>query len=85
LNDPNAWGCSLIEEEQPKEMKNRALKLLESFSMSSSQKGISAKLLERRLQIVWGPPVNIMHFCFLVALVVIRLINSIYCVLTGFR
>ncbi|CAB4389659.1 unnamed protein product [Rhizophagus irregularis] len=56
LSNPNAWGSSLIEEERFREMKNTALKLRDSFSMSPSQKEISAELLERRLQIVWGPP-----------------------------
>jgi hypothetical protein len=58
LRDPNAWGSrSLAEEQQFKEIKSTALKLRDSFSMSPSQKEISAELLERRLQIVWGPPV----------------------------
>ncbi|RIA89830.1 hypothetical protein C1645_806056 [Glomus cerebriforme] len=57
LKDPNTWGSSLIEEQQQfKDIKNTALKLRDSFSMSPSQKEISAELLERRLQIVWGPP-----------------------------
>jgi DNA replication ATP-dependent helicase Dna2 len=64
LKDPNAWGSSLIEEEHFKEVKNAALKLRDSFSMSPSQKEISAELLERRLQIVWGPPVSIISYLF---------------------
>ncbi|CAG8436837.1 10403_t:CDS:10 [Funneliformis mosseae] len=58
LKDPNAWGSrSLTEEvEQFKEIKATALKLRDAFSMSPSQKEISAELLEKRLQIVWGPP-----------------------------
>ena len=67
MEDPNAWGSSLIEEQQFKEMKNTALKLRDSFLMSSSQKEISAELLERRLQIIWGPPVSVIsviHICF---------------------
>ncbi|CAI2164758.1 18981_t:CDS:10 [Funneliformis geosporum] len=58
LKNPNAWGSrSLTEEvEQFKEIKATALKLRDAFSMSPSQKEISAELLEKRLQIVWGPP-----------------------------
>lgn len=73
MSNPNAWGSSLIEEERFREMKNTALKLRDSFSMSPSQKEISAELLERRLQIVWGPPVSNNSYFILVVLVVIRL------------
>jgi hypothetical protein len=61
LNNPNEWGSvSLIEEQQFETIENTTLSL-ESFGMSSSQKEISKKLLKRRLQIVWGPPVIIIH------------------------
>ncbi|CAG8439802.1 2567_t:CDS:10 [Acaulospora morrowiae] len=57
LKDPNTWGSTFpFESMNSKETKNLALKLRDSFGMSSSQKNISAKLLDRRLQIVWGPP-----------------------------
>ncbi|CAG8510864.1 10605_t:CDS:10, partial [Dentiscutata erythropus] len=47
LKDPNAWSFSLPEIPKSK---------CDSFSMSSSQKTIPEALLEKRLQIVWGPP-----------------------------
>ncbi|CAG8715862.1 20934_t:CDS:10, partial [Dentiscutata erythropus] len=57
LSDPNAWGSSLSEEHTyPKELKDTALELRDSFSMSPSQKEIAAVILEKRMQIVWGPP-----------------------------
>ncbi|RIB26034.1 hypothetical protein C2G38_2164525 [Gigaspora rosea] len=57
LSDPNKWGSSLSEEHTyPKELKDTALELRDSFSMSPSQKEIAAVILDKRLQIVWGPP-----------------------------
>ncbi|CAG8504339.1 2545_t:CDS:10 [Diversispora eburnea] len=56
LKDPNKWGSSLSLENESKEIKSMALELRDLFGMSPSQKNISAKLLDRRLQIVWGPP-----------------------------
>ncbi|CAJ0651143.1 10534_t:CDS:2 [Entrophospora sp. SA101] len=57
--DPNAWGAKklICEDEDLKDIKKMALELRDSFLMSPSQKEFSASLLERRLQIVWGPPV----------------------------
>ncbi|CAJ0854432.1 13391_t:CDS:2, partial [Entrophospora sp. SA101] len=61
LKDPNAWGAKklICEDEDLKDIKKMALELRDSFLMSPSQKEFSASLLERRLQIVWGPPVII--------------------------
>ncbi|CAH1760618.1 8372_t:CDS:10, partial [Entrophospora sp. SA101] len=58
LKDPNAWGAKklICEDEDLKDIKKMALELRDSFLMSPSQKEFSASLLERRLQIVWGPP-----------------------------
>ncbi|CAG8643149.1 9136_t:CDS:2, partial [Cetraspora pellucida] len=57
LRDPNAWGSSQSEESSyPKELEDTALGLLDSFSMSPSQKEIASVILKKRLQIVWGPP-----------------------------
>lgn len=35
-----------------------ALRLRDDFKMSPSQKDISAQIIQKRLQIVWGPPVS---------------------------
>lgn len=35
-----------------------ALRLRDDFKMSPSQKDISAQIIKKRLQIVWGPPVS---------------------------
>ncbi|CAG8644517.1 16059_t:CDS:2, partial [Dentiscutata heterogama] len=55
LKDPNEWGSSIFEEHS-KELKTTAKKLRDSFGMSPSQNEISESSLEKRLQIVWGPP-----------------------------
>ncbi|KAI9494402.1 hypothetical protein BDB00DRAFT_819010 [Zychaea mexicana] len=66
LTDPNAWA----EEEQQQKQEEKAvgertvssdarataLKLRDNFRMSPSQKDISASIIKKRLQIVWGPP-----------------------------
>ncbi|CAG8472272.1 33118_t:CDS:2, partial [Racocetra persica] len=57
LKDPNTWGSPSSEKyTYSKELKDTALKLCDKFSMSPSQKDIATELLEKRLQIVWGPP-----------------------------
>ncbi|CAG8833578.1 6689_t:CDS:2, partial [Cetraspora pellucida] len=57
LKNPNTWGNSLSEKyTYLKELKDIALKLCDEFSMSPSQREIAENLLEKRLQIVWGPP-----------------------------
>ncbi|RIB13284.1 hypothetical protein C2G38_1747950 [Gigaspora rosea] len=53
LKDPNAWSTSLPEK-LPEKLKTIALNKCDSFT--PSQKKISEALLEKRLQIIWGPP-----------------------------
>ncbi|CAG8650801.1 7680_t:CDS:10, partial [Acaulospora colombiana] len=57
LRDPNAWGSTLPSKMlSTKEIKKMTMALRDSFGMSIPQQNISTNLLNRRLQIVWGPP-----------------------------
>ncbi|KAI9484677.1 hypothetical protein BDB00DRAFT_125339 [Zychaea mexicana] len=69
IRDPNAWaegrqhpqGSKVGKEAKDNnadasEARATALRLRDNFRMSPSQKDISANILEKRLQIVWGPP-----------------------------
>ncbi|KAI7879184.1 P-loop containing nucleoside triphosphate hydrolase protein [Lichtheimia hyalospora FSU 10163] len=55
--DPNAWAdTSLVNDAVSSDARATALRLRDDFRMSPSQKDISAQIIEKRLQIVWGPP-----------------------------
>ncbi|KAI9243296.1 P-loop containing nucleoside triphosphate hydrolase protein [Phascolomyces articulosus] len=63
MQDPNNWAEEkLVGEAEGSEnplssdARATALKLRDNFSMSPSQKDISANIIKKRLQIVWGPP-----------------------------
>lgn len=55
IEDPNHWAEVHDDEIH---LDAAAIKLRDAFSMSPSQKDISANILEKRLQIIWGPPVS---------------------------
>ncbi|KAG2217331.1 hypothetical protein INT45_010780 [Circinella minor] len=63
MRDPNSWaeggqdeGSEGSEGLLSSEARATALELRDNFSMSPSQKDISASIINKRLQIVWGPP-----------------------------
>lgn len=56
IEDPNSWADI---HDETSHLDATAIKLRDAFSMSPSQKDISANILEKRLQIIWGPPVSI--------------------------
>ena len=69
MRDPNSWaeggqdeGSEGSEGLITSEARATALELRDDFSMSPSQKDISASIINKRLQIVWGPPVNMSFF-----------------------
>ena len=66
MRDPNTWADGGQDEGSEGQLSSdaraTALKLRDNFSMSPSQKDISANIINKRLQIVWGPPVNINYF-----------------------
>ncbi|KAI7889188.1 uncharacterized protein EV154DRAFT_424222 [Mucor mucedo] len=53
IEDPNSWADI---HDETSHLDATAIKLRDAFSMSPSQKDISANILEKRLQIIWGPP-----------------------------
>ncbi|KAI9264518.1 P-loop containing nucleoside triphosphate hydrolase protein [Helicostylum pulchrum] len=55
IEDPNSWANTTTDSVDLDTHKG-AVKLREEFSMSPSQKDISASIFEKRLQIIWGPP-----------------------------
>lgn len=55
IEDPNRWSDVY---DETSHFDATAIKLRDAFSMSPSQKDISANILEKRLQIIWGPPVS---------------------------
>ncbi|KAG0182041.1 Tripartite DNA replication factor [Apophysomyces sp. BC1021] len=56
LKNPNSWASQEVQNEISTDVKAAALKLQDEFAMSQSQKETGAKAIQRRLQIVWGPP-----------------------------
>ncbi|CAG8514639.1 43143_t:CDS:10 [Gigaspora margarita] len=72
LKDPNEWGTSSLFEE-PNYLKELKATAFELFDMSTSQRDISVSLLNKKLQIIWGPPGSgKTHF---LALFVLRYLN----------
>lgn len=58
LKDPNKWGTELLDDATD-QLRATALKLRDEFGMSPSQKEITAEVIKKRMQIIWGPPVSI--------------------------
>lgn len=60
IKNPNAWSSNNATMDDNIDFDNntKAQQLLDKFGMSPSQKDISASIFQRRLQIVWGPPVS---------------------------
>lgn len=60
VQDPNAWSSKnpTCHDHIDLSSNTQAQQLLDEFAMSASQKDISASIFERRLQIIWGPPVS---------------------------
>lgn len=60
VQDPNAWSIKnpTWQDHIDLSSNTQAQQLLDEFGMSPSQKDISASIFERRLQIIWGPPVS---------------------------
>lgn len=62
IQDPNDWASKNSNDGFNLDTHKTAIKLRDEFSMSPSQKDISANIFEKRLQIIWGPPVRLMIF-----------------------
>ncbi|CAO3639118.1 unnamed protein product [Mucor hiemalis] len=56
IQDPNDWASKNSNDGFNLDTHKTAIKLRDEFSMSPSQKDISANIFEKRLQIIWGPP-----------------------------
>ncbi|KAI8137501.1 hypothetical protein BJV82DRAFT_339605 [Fennellomyces sp. T-0311] len=54
IRNPNAW--SVHPYDYPPDKLARALEHRKDFGMSQSQSDISASIIQKRLQIIWGPP-----------------------------
>ncbi|RUS14846.1 hypothetical protein BC937DRAFT_93240 [Endogone sp. FLAS-F59071] len=52
------WGTELLGDATD-QLRATALKLRDEFGMSPSQKEITAEVIKKRMQIIWGPPVRI--------------------------
>lgn len=59
IQDPNSWASENINDGFNLDTHKTAIKLRDEFSMSPSQKDISANIFRKRLQIIWGPPVRL--------------------------
>jgi len=60
VQDPNAWSMKNPTYDDQIDLSNntKAQQWLDDFAMSPSQKDISVSIFQRRLQIIWGPPVS---------------------------
>ncbi|CAO3658386.1 unnamed protein product [Rhizopus microsporus] len=56
LNDPNGWSRENVFDDIGLNSSSEAQESLSTFNMSSSQKAIATSIIQRRLQIIWGPP-----------------------------
>ncbi|KAG2188163.1 hypothetical protein INT44_000914 [Umbelopsis vinacea] len=56
LKNPNQWAEQNVDHLKPGNLRIAVRRLRDEFGMSPSQQVISNKTMQRRLQIVWGPP-----------------------------
>ncbi|KAI8967276.1 hypothetical protein BDF20DRAFT_901567 [Mycotypha africana] len=56
IENPNEWANKNVTDDIHFNSNDTAIQMREAFSMSPSQKTISANLSKKRLQIIWGPP-----------------------------
>lgn len=62
MGNLDKWSSVLVKRKKEQELQKTALELCDYFEMTTSQKRIAIKLLNHRMQVIWGPPVSIKTF-----------------------